>query len=362
MTVIECAGTGRARGRAHGEQARDLIHTTLDRWRDGTSAPSRQHLAATGLRAAVEAAVPDLAEEMRGIAEAAGVPFAEILAYNFMDEQWWVHREHLAFGCSVLGRADTDGVFLAQNMDLPDFMDGSQIVLRVRPQWGPEALVLSSAGMIGLTGINAAGIAVCVNALGMLRHNLAGLPVAAAIRGALAHSSRAEAVDFLHRISHASGQHYAVADARGFHGVECSAATTVVSLPAGAPVLLHTNHPLANNDIDPDAEQELQRQGRIADSRVRLDFLDTNARCVRDRAAAERLLGDRTAPLCVTPGHGRRTETFGAVAFELGTTPPVARFCLGLPNQRPWIEPGWKPGVQDATPARRVLHGETDNV
>ncbi|MDF3313728.1 C45 family autoproteolytic acyltransferase/hydrolase, partial [Rhodococcus sp. T2V] len=351
MTVVECAGTGRARGRAHGEQARDVIHTTLARWRAGTSAHSRQHLAATGLRAAVEAAVPDLAEEMRGIAEAAGVPFAEILAYNFMDEQWWVHREHLELGCSVLGRADTDGVFLAQNMDLPDFMDGSQIVLRVRPEAGPEALVLTSAGMIGLTGINAAGIAVCVNALGMLRHNRAGLPVAAAIRGALTATSRTEAVNFLHHISHASGQHYAVADARGLHGIECSSTAVIASCLPRSPVLLHTNHPLANNDIDPDAEQELQRQGRIADSRVRLDFLETSVRSVRDRTAAERLLGDRTAPLCVIPGHDRRTQTFGAVAFEFGTTAPTARFCLGLPNHQPWIEPGWKTPPQHNEPS-----------
>jgi isopenicillin-N N-acyltransferase-like protein len=348
MTVIECAGSGRMRGRAHGEQARDQVHTALDRWREGTSAGSRRHLAATGLLAAVEAAVPDLAEEMRGIAEAAGVPFTEILAYNFMDEQWWVHREHLEAGCSVIGRADTDGVFLAQNMDLPDFMDGSQVVLRIRPETGPEALVLSSAGMIGLTGINAAGTAVCVNALGMLRHNLAGVPVAAAIRGALAHSSRTEAVNFVHRISHASGQHYAVADACGFHGIECSAAAVVVSCPAGSPLLLHTNHPLANDDIDPDAEQELQRQGRIDDSRVRLNFLETNARSVRDRAAAERLLTDRTAPLCVTPRQGHRTQTFGAVAFEFGTSTPTARFCLGLPDQNPWIEPEWHTPPQHA--------------
>ncbi|QSE86884.1 C45 family autoproteolytic acyltransferase/hydolase [Rhodococcus koreensis] len=351
MTVIECVGSGRARGRAHGEQARDLVHTALDRWREGTSARSREHLAATGLLAAVEAAVPDLAEEMRGIAEAADVPFAEIFAYNFMDEQWWVHREHLELGCSVLGRAGTDGVFLAQNMDLPDFMDGSQVVLRVRPEVGPEALVLSSAGMIGMTGINAAGIAVCVNALGMLRHNRAGLPVAAAIRGALAHSSRTEAVDFLHRISHASGQHYAVADAYGFHGVECSAAAVVVSCRADSPLLLHTNHPLANNDIDRNAERELHGQGRIADSRLRLDFLETNARSVRDRAAAERLLSDHTGPLCVVPRRGYRTQTFGAVAFEFGTTPPTARFRLGLPNQRPWIEPGWQSPSQHAEPS-----------
>lgn len=350
MTVIECAGDGRARGRAHGEQARDLIHAALDRWRNATSTRSREHLAATGLLATIEAAVPDLAEEIRGIAEAAAVPFAEILAYNFMDEQWWVHREHMELGCSVLGRSDAGGVFLAQNMDLPEFMEGSQVVLRVRPEAGPEALVLSSAGMIGLTGINAAGVGVCVNTLGMLHHNCAGLPVAAAIRGALVQSSRAAAAEFLHRISHASGQHYAVADAHGLHGVECSATQIVVSCPTGSPLLLHTNHPLSNGDIDPDAAHELERDGRITDSRVRLEFLEERATSVRDLTDAERLLTDRSAPLCVTPRHGRRTRTFGSVAFDLGTIPPRARFCLGLPDRQPWIEPGWHSPRQHAEP------------
>lgn len=41
-----------------------------------------------------------------------------------------------------------------------------------------------------------------------------------------------------------------------------------------------------------------EQQGRITDSRVRLRFLETHARSVRDRSAAERLLTDRTAPLC----------------------------------------------------------------
>lgn len=37
ITVIECAGKGRERARAHGEQARDSVHAALDRWREGTS-------------------------------------------------------------------------------------------------------------------------------------------------------------------------------------------------------------------------------------------------------------------------------------------------------------------------------------
>ena len=341
MTVIECAGNGRARGRAHGEQAREMIHAALARWREGTSAHSREHLTANGLLATVEASVPDLAEEMRGIAEAAAVPLPEVLAYNFMDQQWWIHREHLELGCSVLGQVGEGGVFLAQNMDLPDFMTESQVILHVSPEYGPNALVLSSAGMIGLTGVNDAGVGVCVNALGMLRHNEVGLPVAPVIRGALAQVSRDRAVDFLRRVSHASGQHYAVADARGFHGVECSASKVRDSTLPDSRMVLHTNHSLSNDDIDLVAERELTDQGRIADSKIRMDFLTSHAVSARDGESAQRILADRSAPLCVTPRFGRRTQTFGAVVFEFVTTPPTARFCLGLPDREPWITPSW---------------------
>jgi hypothetical protein len=123
-------------------------------------------------------------------------------------------------------------------------------------------------------------------------------------------------------VAHTRRRCDAVVDVGGFHGVECSADEVVVSCPAGSPLLLHPNHPLANDDIDPDAERELQREGRIADSLARLDFLEANANGACDRTAAEVLLADRTAPLCVTPRQGRRTPTFGAVSFELGTTPP----------------------------------------
>jgi isopenicillin-N N-acyltransferase like protein len=152
MTVIECAGDGRARGRAHGESAREAVCAAIGRWAEATAAASRTpiegyagaFLDETELLPAIARHCPDLHEELHGIAEGAGLPFALVAAYNLMDEQWWYDAER---GCSVVGVArDGARALLAQNMDLPAFMDRSRLVLRVSGPDQPEALVLTCWG------------------------------------------------------------------------------------------------------------------------------------------------------------------------------------------------------------------------
>jgi hypothetical protein len=224
---------------------------------------------------------------------------------------------------------------LAQNMDLPAFMDGSQLVLRVSGPDQPEALVLTSAGLLGLNGVNAAGVAVCVNTLMMLRHSRRGLPVAAVTRGVLTHRDRDAAVAWLRTVPHASGQHYAVADRNGLVGLECSAGGTAVSSRPAARTLLHTNHPLASTDVDPGSEERLRRQGRIADSERRQGFLLAHADQVEGGGAAKALLEDRSTPICVLPTADSTGMTFASVAFTLGDR-VTAEFRLGLPETAGW--------------------------
>src|SRR5258708_3561281 len=167
MTVIDCEGEAPSVGRAHGEGARSLVRAGLARWEDAVVRPSKRGieryvteiLSGSGFLAGTQAAAPRLIEEIRGIAEGAGVSFETLFAYNLMDEQWWFDRERLPLeppGCSVIAAAPMSNRpgLLAQNMDLPAFMDGSQLLLRVRGGGRPEQLVLTAAGVIGLTGVN----------------------------------------------------------------------------------------------------------------------------------------------------------------------------------------------------------------
>ena len=339
--IVECRGSGRERGRAHGEALRGRIAALLERWdadaaaRLGRPADALVHdlVGTTGFLAAIERHTPDLLEEVRGIAEAAGVGFERILALNLMDEEWWFTAPVLPrSACTLLAAAGVDGgpALLAQNMDLPEVMDGAQAVLRIVDADGTGA-VLTAAGMVGLTGVNAAGLGVCVNTLAMLRHSRDGLPVAFVMRGLLERRSVADAAAFLAAVPHASGQHYALADRSGVAGYECSAAGAVRS-DDGTGRFCHTNHPLRSGDLDPDRDPD-----GAPDSHARLAAVTAAAARVTHGAEAERVLADRETPLCVIAGPGRPWLTFGSIWAELGRTARV-RIAPGPPDRTGWLD------------------------
>ncbi len=69
-------------------------------------------------------------------------------------------------------------------MDLETYLQGYQVLPHIAAnEKEPEQYVLSSAGLIALTGMNAKGIGVCVNTLMELKASSDGLPVARVIRG-----------------------------------------------------------------------------------------------------------------------------------------------------------------------------------
>ncbi|HEY3763882.1 MAG TPA: C45 family peptidase [Gaiellales bacterium] len=339
--IVECRGGGRSRGRAHGEALRAQIHALLERWDAGVAARLHRPPAAlvaeltgaTGFVAAIERHTPDLLEEVRGIAEAADVAFERVLALNLMDEEWWLTAPaEPRLACTLLAIAPDAGrpAVLAQNMDLPEVMDGAQAILRVTGEGGQGA-ILTAAGMIGLTGVNAAGVGVCVNTLAMLNHSRDGLPVAFVMRGALERGTAAAAGAFLERVPHASGQHYAVADPTGVAGYECSAAGAVRS-DDGTGRLCHTNHPLRSTDIDP-----LRNGAGEPDSHARLAAVAAAAPAVTSGADCEPVLADRDAPLCVIAAPARPWLTFGSIWAELGDSPRV-RIAPGPPDRKPWVD------------------------
>jgi hypothetical protein len=328
--IVECRGGGRERGRTHGEALRAAIGALLERWDADVAARTGRPPATlvsdlvgtTGFVDAIRRHTPDLLDEVRGIAEAAGIVFERILALNLMDEEWWFTApSEPRHACSLLAAAAKDGrpAVLAQNMDLPELMDGAQAILRIDGEAG-TSVVLTAAGMIGLTGVNSAGVGVCVNTLPMLRHSRDGLPVAFVMRGVLERESAAAAAAFLGHVPHASGQHYALADATGVAGYD------------GSGRFCHTNHPLRSDDLDP-----ARPAAGEPDSHTRLAAIAAATLAVTSGADCERVLSDRDAPLCVVPEPGRPWITFGSIWAEL-SSPPRVRIAPGPPDRTAWID------------------------
>jgi hypothetical protein len=342
LPIVYCAGEPRQRGQAHGEALRAPIRATLDRWlailqrvgRPDPQAYVRDFLDRTEYTAAMARWTPELLDEIRGIAEGAAVPFDALFAYNLLDEEWWFARTYArpTAGCTVIGwrAAQSNVPLLAQTMDIGALYDGAQAVLQICANDGPEALVFTFAGMIGLNGCNAAGVGVVVNNLAMLPHAPRGLPVAAVVRGILSRRTLEDAAVFLRDAPHASGQHYAVGSPEGVLSFECSA-RGAVQHTAATDRIVHTNHPLT--DIDRSAGD---RPYDTANSGARYDFIAARAGSIRTQTDVEALLADQTVPISIAHEPGR-TFTFGATSMAL-TSPPQLRIAPGPPHSKPFID------------------------
>lgn len=298
-------------------------------------------LGSTDFLPAIKTHTPDCLEEVRGIAEGAGQSFDVMLAYQLMDEAWW-YRDSLArslresfHACSAVGIAGEDRTTLvAQNMDLPSHYDGTQVLLRLRPGGGPETMVFTPAGIVGTTGLNRDGVAVCVNSLPHLRHRASGLPVGFVLRALLAQRTLADAVAVLRAVPHATGQNYLLGDPGAIRDFECSAGQVSEVKPSGS-LLKHTNHPLANEDIDP---EEAGRAEYRSTTRTRLATLERELGGLGATATVDdvaRTLSDRAAPVSVP--RGSDWMTLGSVIMELSSE-PVLHIAPGPPADTPYTE------------------------
>ena len=349
MRLLRVAGDGAARGTAHGEEFRQLIGEALERWRESLALrenmpPQRyitEFLSSTGFAASAKALSPDLFAEVEGIAAGSGQPFDDVLVYNLMDEEWRYERDP-NIGCSTIGTFIHDGgphhgtAVLGQNMDLPASMRDSQIVLQIASPDGPDQIVLSGAGMIGLLGVNAAGLGVCVNTLRALPAATEGLPVAFVIRELLLRANAAAAAEYLESIPHASGQHYALGDPAGIRGYECSSEGCVAGPESRH--LLHTNHILWSpyEDGANDSEHAFEAHG----THTRFTSLRNGVELVSSFGDLQALLSASDNGLCVLPTPVRQVETFCAAEFLLAV-PPVVRVAPGRPDQVPWQTIDW---------------------
>ncbi len=336
LVVVDGAGAPREIGRRHGEAVRDLIAAGLERWlaalerRHGVAAADYidDFLTATDFLPAIESWTPESLEEIRGVADGANQPFATMLAFNLLDEEWAFAsaRASQRPGCSAIGIQPTPDAppALGQTMDIPSIHDGCQIALRVAPDDRPAVVALSYAGMIGLTGANDAGIGVVVNNLETLPTRRHGLPVAFVLRGILARATPADAAAFVQAAPHAPGQHYAIGGPDGIRSFEGWGGGVAETTPDGRNVL-HTNHPLGGQAAVGDTETIYARSR----TRERLACLDGHAARLVDRAGLEAALADTSVPISIAPRAG--FMTFGAISMTL-TAPPAVRIAPGPPH------------------------------
>ncbi|WP_326551048.1 C45 family peptidase [Micromonospora sp. NBC_01813] len=206
--VISVSGTPAECGAGYGVAAAGLVADNLERYlrrfRDEAGlSRAAVRIAGSTFRSASHAAHPRVAEMLDGLAEGAGVAVDEIYALNARTELLYGARPDGADGgctaAGVLGTRTRDGhLLLGQNWDWhPDQRD-TMVLLRTVDEHGAVVLTLAEAGMLAKTGLNSAGLGVCVNMLGSDRDGLAagrapGVPYHVLLRAVLEAGSLGQA-------------------------------------------------------------------------------------------------------------------------------------------------------------------------
>jgi len=273
LRVVELEGSPYEMGKTHGATLKPEITELIRRWKADlaktykTSAEEyiRKFLIHTDFRPAIEKWTPGLLDEVRGLADGAGVDFETMYAFQLIDESW-VMSNHLVFDkCTSIAAGKRAGfpAFTSQTQDIPGFYHGFQTVLRIRDKSADlETLVFTIPGVIALNGLNSRSVGVCVNAVTQLASSPKGLPVAFVIRGILRQKTYEDAVKFLQDIPPAAPQNYLIGGLLKAADFERSAGRMVPVLPfEGAEFAYHTNHPVINDDLNPDFSTRLKRDG-----------------------------------------------------------------------------------------------------
>ncbi len=257
IPILNVSGTPSQIGAAHGENERDRIHDCLDRFLGWVCSSAVVSLTEQSLWAKWspqvafnEQVAPDLVAEMRGIARGANVSFERIFLLNSMLDLVGFRYLPMAqnFGCTTFAVAkdtSTGGTLIGQTYDMPELLQDSLLMLRIKPERGPRQLVFTFTGIIGACGMNEAGIGLCINYLSPLDVGVGRLH-SIVVRQILAAENLAGALTPPVVPPRAGGAHYLVADKDGnVVSIETTGGRHETFFPDGN-AIGHTNHYLGN--------------------------------------------------------------------------------------------------------------------
>lgn len=318
---VELSGNSYELGRQHGAARASGLRAFLD---DGTarldhlldvpvSFDSLAPLLAE-FRAELEAGVPELAVEICGLADGAGLGRDEALLLQVRRELLGYRSTRRPSGdCTTYARVAPGGcTTLAQTVDLNGNLDDQTAVLSISRAGSPRrVLMLSFGGLLGYLGMNSDGLAVGIN-LVLGGPWGPGVPPYLAVRHMLDNAGSVdEALDLLGGLRLASSRTLTLCDARGAAWVEAMDGRTRVLRDTA---LVHTNHFLHPDFVPLDELNVFAKNGSLR----RLDACAVRLKELPDDAPVADHLAILTTPPVFVPDNGdiRRERTVAIVVMR----------------------------------------------
>jgi hypothetical protein len=332
-------------GVVHGRTLKTEIWELVKRWKEDLRKTYRveaevfirEFLKKTDFKPAMERWTPGLLDEVRGIADGAGIDFDTIYAYQLIDEVWAIGPDVDLAKCTSIGASKRGGkpAIVSQTLDIPAFYHGYQTVLRIRDarDEGLETLVFTIPGVVAANGLNSRSIGVCVNAVTQLAYSPKGLPVDFIIRGILRQRTYEDALKFLRDVQPAAPQTYVLGGPDEAAIFERSAGKMSRFVPfAEAAFSYHTNHPVVNDDYNPRFPEMLKRRNMTLESYQarcpRFAFLGRRLKddsAVIDVASLQEIYKNRDSGI-------NNNGTYGCTIMVLGESPEL-HIAPGRPDE-----------------------------
>jgi isopenicillin-N N-acyltransferase-like protein len=269
LLLIEIKGSPLERGRQQGEAARAVVLRALSRYREVIPKITGMSWEQAILEARKflpygEDAFPHFVQELRGIAEGAGVSFHEVWTLNCYEGLTEVHQR--VWGCTCVAVREehsADGhVLLAHNEDWSSLDQDNVYLVRAEPDDGPAFIGITYGPLLVNIGLNAEGIGVAINSV-YPTDGRVGVPRILCSRAVLNARTIGQAIRACVPKLRAGGYNYLLVDPNGeMYNIETSATTH--SLVYGQEGwLAHTNHYLSAK------MQALEEPGTYSSSNVR---------------------------------------------------------------------------------------------
>ena len=256
--LIEVNGSPYERGRQHGEKAAARVKRSAAiyaRALDGFGFPAARLAALIeDFRYQVEAFEPDYLQEMQGIADGAGIPFADVLMINARSEIVTQARlQHQAAlqpppadactSAAILPARSANGHLLqGQNWDNRLDCAETAIVLRILREDGPDVMTFVEAGGLARYGMNSAGLVLNGNGLSCGRDfQQTGVPLPLIRRKALEQAHFAMALQIVAATPKACSSNMIVSQNGWLIDFECVPDESFALAPHNG-LLTHSNH------------------------------------------------------------------------------------------------------------------------
>ena len=250
---IEVYGDHRAAGELIGEAARELIRESIAYYEEhhqvmaGMSFQEAQDETGAYLECS-RRWLPQIVDELEGMAAAAGVPVSKLAVPNLGEELTCSDETALrgdanaaqVHHCTSFALAGPERTLAGHNEDWYSGDTPRNVLLRLRLGDGTRIVAITPACLLAASGINSHGVATSANTLFCTDHRV-GVPNNFVRRWMLESDSLESARERACLPARARGANHLMADAHGrIWDVETSA-TTEVTLESGS-LLVHTNH------------------------------------------------------------------------------------------------------------------------